>query len=160
MKIYFNADEIFEMAEEIERQGTKFYAKAASLFKEPDIRQMLSGLSAMEIGHEKTFASIRAKIPSDTYKGSDPDELAAAYIRTFTEGKVFNAKKDLSATLTDKTTLKNILNMAIDSEKNSIVFYTGIKRAVPEALGKDILDQIITEEMKHIVMLADKLSTL
>jgi rubrerythrin len=50
--------------------------------------------------------------------------------------------------------------MAIDAEKNSIVFYTGIKRAVPEALGKDILDQIITEEMKHIVMLADKLSTL
>jgi rubrerythrin len=160
MKIYFNADEILEMAAEIERQGAKFYAKAASLFKEPDIRQMLSGLSAMEIGHEKTFASMRAKILSDTYKGYDPDELAAAYIRTFTEGKVFNAKRDLSATLTDKTTLKNILNMAIDAEKNSIVFYTGIMRAVPEALGKDILDHIIAEEMKHIVMLADKLSTL
>ncbi len=160
MKLYFNADEIFEMAEEIERQGARFYQKAASLFNEPEIKEMLSGLASMEIGHEEAFAGMRSKILSDTYKGYDPDELAASYIRAFTDGKVFDLKKNKADLISDKSALDDILKMAIDAEKNSIVFYTGIKKAVPELLGKDTIDQIIAEEVKHIVMLVEKLGNL
>jgi rubrerythrin len=160
MKLYFNADEIFEMAEEIERQGARFYEKAASMFKEPEIKQMLSGLAAMEVGHEKIFSAMRSKILSDTYKGYDPDELAAAYIRAFTDGKVFDIKKNMADLVTEKSTLDDILKMAIEAEKNSIIFYTGIKKVVPEALGKDSVDNIIAEEMKHIVMLVERMSNL
>lgn len=160
MKIYFNADEIFEMAEEIERQGARFYEKAATLFSEPAVKQMLTGLSGMEVGHEKLFASMRAKILSDAYKGYDPDEMAAAYIKAFTDGKVFDVKKDMCAALSDKTTLKDVLLMAIEAEKNSIVFYTGIQRLVPEALAQDTVAKIINEEMKHIVTLTDKLASI
>lgn len=160
MKLYFNADEIFEMAEEIERQGARFYQKAASLFNEPEIKEMLSGLASMEIGHEKAFAGMRSKILSDTYKGYDPDDLAASYIRAFTDGKVFDLKKNMADLISDKSALDDILKMAIDAEKNSIVFYTGIKKAVPELLGKDTIDQIIAEEMRHIVMLVERLGNL
>lgn len=160
MKLYFNADEIFEMAEEIERQGARFYEKAASVFKEPQVKRMLSDLAAMEVGHEKTFSGMRSKILSDTYKGYDPDELAASYIRAFTEGKVFDPRNNAADLITEKSALADVLKMAIEAEKNSIVFYSGIKKVVPEALGKDSLDDIITEEMKHIVMLVEKMSNL
>ena len=43
MKLYFNADEVFEMAEDIERQGAAFYSKAAGLFSDTDIKNMLDG---------------------------------------------------------------------------------------------------------------------
>jgi rubrerythrin len=160
MKIYFNADEIFEMAEEIERKGAQFYEKAATLFKEPEIKQMLTSLSNMEVGHEKLFSSMRSRILSDTYKGYDPDEMAAAYIKAFTDGKVFNVKRNMCDALTDTTTLRDVLNMAIEAEKNSILFYSGMKQVVPEALGQDTIEKIIIEEMKHIVGLSDKLASL
>jgi rubrerythrin len=160
MKIYFNADEIFEMAEEIERQGAQFYEKAATLFKEPEIKQMLTSLSGMEIGHEKLFSSMRSKILSDAYKGYDPDEMAAAYIKTFTDGKVFNIKKNMCDDLTPSTNLRDVLNLAIQAEKNSILFYTGIKQIVPEAIGQETIEKIIVEEMKHMVSLNDKLAGL
>jgi rubrerythrin len=160
MKLYFNADEIFEMAEEIERQGARFYDKAATLFNEAGIKTMLTGLSKMEVGHEKLFASMRSKILSNDYQGYDQDEMAVAYIKAFTDGKVFDVKKDMCATLSASTTLKDVLNMAIEAEKNSIAFYTGIKRLVPDALGQDTVEKIISEEMKHIVSLTEKLSAL
>jgi rubrerythrin len=160
MKLYFNADEIFEMAEEIEKQGARFYEKAAGIFSEPDVKDMLKGLAIMEVGHEKTFAKMRSQILSDTYKGYDPDEMAAAYIKAFTDGKVFDFKKGMADLITDKTTLLDVLKMALDAEKNSIVFYTGIKKIVPENFGKEAIDKIIAEEMKHIVILVEKMANL
>jgi rubrerythrin len=159
MKIYFNADEIFEMAEEIERQGAQFYRKASVLFDEPEIEQMLTSLSGMEIGHEKLFSSMRSRILSDTYKGYDPDEMAASYIKAFTDGKVFDVKKNMCDALTDKSTLRDVLGMAIEAEKNSIAFYTGLKLLVPEALGRETVEKIIVEEMRHLVSLTDKLTS-
>ena len=51
----------------------------------------------------------------------------------------------------------NILKSAIVAEKDSIVFYLGMKEAVPESFGKGRLDHIIKEEMGHIKLLSGKL---
>ena len=160
MKLYFNADEVFEMAEDIERQGMAFYSKAAGIFSDADIKKMLEGLSKMEAAHEKTFKKMRADILSEAFKGYDPDEMAVAYIHTFTEGKVFAKGSEMCDALSSKSTLSEILRMAIEAEKNSILFYTGIKKALPEAKAKDSIEDIISEEMTHIVMLSDKLKSI
>ncbi len=160
MKLYFNADEVFEMAEDIEKQGTAFYTKAAGLFSDADLKNLLEGLSRMEAAHEKTFKKMRSDILSDAFKGYDPDEMAAAYIHTFTEGKVFAKGSNMCDALSAKTTLSEILKMALDAEKNSILFYTGIKKALPETMAKDAIEEIISEEMKHIVMLNSKLESI
>jgi len=52
---YFNADEIFEMAEQIERNGAKFYRRAAEQVTSPDGSELLLNLAVMEDVHEKTF---------------------------------------------------------------------------------------------------------
>ena len=160
MKLYFNADEVFEMAEDIERQGASFYTKAAGLFSDADIKNLLEGLSKMEVAHEKAFKKMRSDILSDAFKGYDPDEMAIAYIHAFTEGKVFAKGADMCDALNAKSTLSEILKMAIEAEKNSILFYTGIKKALPETMAKDAIEDIIGEEMKHIVMLTGKLTSI
>jgi rubrerythrin len=160
MKLYFNADEVFEMAEDIERQGASFYTKAAGLFSDADIKNLLEGLSKMEISHEKAFKKMRSDILNDAFKGYDPDEMAIAYIHAFTEGKVFAKGADMCDALNAKSTLSEILKMAIEAEKNSILFYTGIKKALPETMAKDAIEDIIAEEMKHIVMLTGKLTSI
>ena len=47
----------------------------------------------------------------------------------------------------------DLLNMAIKFENDSIIFYLGMKKLVPEDLGKDKVEKLIEEEMKHVVML-------
>ena len=160
MSISFNADEIFEIAEQIERNGAKFYSSAAKIFSESAAREKLLALSAMEEQHEKTFAAIRSELSSGLRFEStfDPDNQAAMYLQAIADGKVFDIKSDPSNILSKGITLKEILNIAIGLEKDSIVFYLGIKDMVPDKLGKDKIDIIIKEEKGHIVELSNQLA--
>jgi rubrerythrin len=49
---------------------------------------------------------------------------------------------------------------AISREKESIVFYLGLKGLVPENLGRNKIYDIIREEMKHLRLLSNKLASL
>lgn len=154
--ITFNADEVFEMAEQIERNGAKYYRKAAE-WAEGDSRELLLRLAAMEDDHEKTFATMRAGI-SSREKGSltpDPDNEGALYLQAMADGKVFDA--DPSQALSRGQSMNDILNTAIGLEKDSIVFYESMKQVVPPAAGKERLDAIIKEEIGHIVALRNEL---
>ena len=162
MSITFNAFEIFEMAEQIERNGVKFYRKAADGISDEDIRQALLDLADMEAEHEETFANMRKQI---SYKERelitfDPENEIALYLQAIANGHVFDLKKDLSRQLTGKETAADILKMAIEAEKDSIVFYVGLKDFVPVKAGKDKVEDIIKEELGHVAELSEKLAAL
>lgn len=160
MGITFNADEIFEMAEQIERNGTKFYRAAAE--KLSAVREVLLDLAAMEDEHEETFAGMRKHLSEQERELMvfDPENEVALYLQAMASGYVFDLKKDLSQQLTGKETAEDILKMAIGAEKDSIVFYLGLKDFVPPRAGKDKVEAIITEEMGHITVLNRKLTDL
>ena len=163
MSIMFNADEILEMAEQIERNGAKFYRKAAEGFEDPKTRRILLGLAAMEDQHEKMFASMRAGLKESESGGPDafdPEGEAGAYLRAMAGGYVFNTSVDPSETLTGGETIGDILRIAIGLEKDSIVFYVGIREMVPARLGAVSIDQIIHEEMRHVTQLSNQLAAL
>ncbi|MDK1030860.1 MAG: ferritin family protein [Planctomycetia bacterium] len=162
MAVYFNADEVFEMAEEIERNGAKFYRKVAGKAAEVRGRDLLLRLAAMEDEHEKTFADMRVKLSKgeQTATTFDPDNEAAQYLHAMAGGYVFDTKAKPDELLTGEETMTDILQRAIGLEKDSIVFYLGIKDMVPEWLGKDKVDDIIREERGHIVILSDELKAL
>jgi rubrerythrin len=50
--------------------------------------------------------------------------------------------------------------MAIGLEKDSIVFYVGLKESVSPRAGKDKVQAIIKEEIGHIAILSQKLEAL
>lgn len=160
MSMLFNADEIFEMAEQIERNGAKFYRAAAEKF--PAVQDLLLKLAQMEIKHEQTFANMRAELSGTEIEESvfDPDDQAQMYLRVISDGHVFNIKTDPTEKLTDKDTPEEVLKMAIDFEKESIAFYTGLKEAVSLKAGQDKVEDIIKEEMNHVVILNQKLQEL
>ena len=153
MSYDFNADEVFEMAEQMERNGAKFYRDAAKNTADPANTEMLMGLSKMEEDHEKMFGSMRAEL-STAEKAStvfDPSGEAALYLRALVDGRVFFEKE------IDATSMVEILKSAIEAEKDSIVFYLGMKAAVPKNLGRNRIEAIIREEMGHIQMLTKHL---
>jgi rubrerythrin len=48
------------------------------------------------------------------------------------------------------------LDLAVNFEKDSVVFYTTMKKLVPENLGKGEIDALIDEEISHIFILTQK----
>jgi rubrerythrin len=154
MIIYdFNADEIFEMAEQIERNGTQFYRDAAKEVTDERNKTFLNKLADMEDQHEKTFADMRATL-ADAEKATtvfDPQGDAVMYLKALADTRVFFEKE------IDLSSMKNILKAAIEAEKDSIVFYLGLKEAVAENLGKNRIEDIIKEEMAHIQLLSKEL---
>jgi len=154
MSYDFNADDVFEMAEQIERNGSKFYRDAAEReFLSAGEREMLLELARMEDQHEKWFQEMRAQLTGDEKAPTvfDPNGEAALYLRALADTRVFFEKT------IDTSSLEAILKNAIQAEKDSIVFYLGMKASVPASLGKDRMDEIIKEEMGHIRLLSQKL---
>ncbi len=160
MGVTFNADEIFEMAEQIERNGVKFYRAAAD--KLPAGRQVLLDLASMEEEHEKTFADMRAQLSGREQEPMvfDPNDEAQMYLQVAADGNVFDTKADPAEKLKGKDTPEDILKMAINMEKDSIAFYAGLKEWVPPRAGRDKVEGIIREEFGHIATLSEKLSAL
>jgi len=151
----YNIDEILAMAEEIERNGAEYYTRAAWMTTDERKRCRLEDLAQMERNHERTFAEMRASQP--TVRASfDPDGEAGRYLGAIVDGKVFDYRGALAAELAGKS-LVDVYLKALDLEKDSIIFYLGIRELVPEELGNTQLDDIIREEMGHIVLLSDDL---
>lgn len=153
MSYDFNADEVFEMAQQIERNGAKFYRDAAGSVADSSKKDLLLDLSKMEKAHEKTFQSMRTALKSAEKASTvfDPQGEAFLYLRALADTRVFFEKK------IDTTSMLEILKSAIEAEKDSIVFYLGMKEAVPADLGQDRIDRIIKEEMGHIRLLSKEL---
>jgi rubrerythrin len=151
MSITFNADEIFEMAEQIERNGAKFYREAAENASDGDVKEMLLSMAAMEDGHVVTFSQMRKELSAE-----DKEQ----YLQTMadfhgTEGKVSSTEK-----LTGNESMSEILRIALQAEKNSIAFYVGIKDMLASKSGKQKVQAIIIEEMAHVSTIGGKLQTL
>ena len=77
MSFEFSANEIFEMAEQLERNGAKFYRTSAEGVKDPASRDLLQSLADMEDTHEKTFASMRASLSDEATVTADARRIAS-----------------------------------------------------------------------------------
>jgi len=156
MSYDFNADEIFEIAEQIERNGAKFYRTGAENINDANKKKLLIELAEMEDEHENTFKKMRKELTADekVITTFDPEGEAEKYLRALADTRVFYDKE------IDSNSFENILKTAITAEKDSIVFYLGMKEIVPANLGKQKLDKIIKEEMNHISLLSKELLSL
>ncbi len=156
MGIDFNAEDIFKMAEQIEKNGAEFYRNAAEGVSGSPNRDLLLEMADLEDQHEKTFAALRSELTEKEKESNvfDPDNDAVKYLKALADMRVFFEKT------IDVTSMEAILKEAISAEKDSILFYQGMKQLVPKWLGNEKIDLIIKEEMDHIRNLTQKLSEL
>ena len=156
----YSVDEIFEMAEQIERNGGRFYRAAAEKF--PAVRELLLRLAEWEDAHVKTFAAMRVELATGEARPPvyDPDDQMQMYVRAMADGHIFNPKADPDERVADTDTPEDILHLAINVERDSIAFYTGLKRSVTQAEGKDKVEAIIKEEISHVAILTKELEAL
>jgi rubrerythrin len=162
MSITFNPDEIFEMAEQIERNGAAFYREAAVKAKDAPTREVFEDLAAMEDGHLKLFQGMRKELSEQDRMPTtfDPESEAAMYLQAMANSKGFEGKISPSLKLTGKETLPDVLSIALNAERNSVVFYVGLKTLVGTDRARRQVDKIIGEEMGHVAVLQNRLMAL
>lgn len=156
MATKFNVSEVLEMAARIEATGGRFYRKAAKLHV--SARDLLNDIARQEDMHQKVFAEMRRELTpgeqgnlaGDLYGDTD------LYLKAMVENQSFDINKDPSEFITGQESLADIFNIAIGLEKDSIIFYLGLKQLVPPSMGKEKIDAIVKEEMKHVAWLNQK----
>jgi rubrerythrin len=162
MSVTFNADEVFEMAEQIERNGAKFYREAAGKTVGQDMKEMFLNMAAMEDGHLQTFQEMRKDLAAQEKEQTvfDPYGEAALYLQTMADDKGSEGMRSPTEKLTGNESPQELLDIAISAEKNSVLFYVGLKDLVSAKAGQDKIDAIIREEVKHVADLRRTLTAL
>ena len=158
MSTRFNAKEIFAMGVEIEANGKTFYETAAKKSAETSVREFFRELAAWESQHIAVFQKMMDELPpsAGTADVFDPDGEAEMYLRATADSHVFIRNKDIAGLVAGCRTAVEILDVAITFEKDSIVFYTTMKKVVAENLGQGTIDRLIDEELKHISLLTQR----
>jgi len=150
----FAGSEIAELGIQIEKNGRDFYnALAAAQAKNPKFKEIFQYLAGEEAKHilafQKILDSVQKYEPAEAYPGE-----YFAYMQALASGSVFtqeNKGKEIARTIKDD---RQAIDIGIKAEKDSIVFYEGMKKVVP---GYDlkIIDEVIAQEQGHLKRLLD-----
>lgn len=162
MAVSFTAFEIFEIAEQIERNGAKFYRDAATVSVDKSMQRFFLQLAEMEDNHEKIFAQMRQSLQDETddTKVFDPNNEMVYYLKAMAKSAGWEGKAAPQAEFAGYETPVKIIKRAIEAEKASIDYYVGLKEFVLSPAGKKKVDEIIKEEMSHVVTLQKQLEQL
>lgn len=155
--MHFSADEVFQMAQQIEKNGAEFYKKAAGVFSDDKNKKLLLDLVKMEEAHLRDFTEMRESFKEDLDIVVDPDDISGAYLSAISNGNVFKVDSDPCEIIKPNSNIIEILKKAIELEKNSIIFYIGLKDLVGSKNSKKKIESIIQQEQRHIVMLNDRM---
>lgn len=147
----FTAKEMVSLSIDIEKSGTAFYTAAAEKAKNKKSQELFQFLTKEEVKHEKMFEDLGKHLDD---QASSSEEMASTeeykqYLQAVVDSAIFN-KDDM-----DKGILKNekaVKDYALGREKSSVLFYSDLKKLVPEKAKKTV-DRIIAEERTHIVKL-------
>jgi rubrerythrin len=155
MFVFGTADDVFGMAVRIEENGKAFYSGAAEKTKDPGAKKLFEDLAAMEEGHVASFKSLRSRLagsfPSDAIW--DPEGLAESYLQVTADTHVFTLEAADSRLKQIKTPVE-VIDVALQFEKDSVLFFLGMKDVLPDSQGKGEIDVLIQAEKEHIQMLS------
>ncbi len=146
----YSVREVVEMAIRTEKLGHEFYTGMAGKFGDDQgLRDLFTRLATMELKHERIFTGLLDKIT-----GSEPNEWTEVqyYFRAMMESEFLLGSGKSLPNLDHVKTVANATDFAIGFEKETILFFTGMRSAVADA-DRPVVDGIIEEEMSHIAIL-------
>ena len=147
----FSMREVFDLAMRIEENGEFFYRGALKQVSDPSARAMLEWLADEEVKHKVWFASKKDAVKMKK-KEIALEEMGSDILKGIMGDQNFSLKE---ADLSEIRNQKDLINLAIEFEKDTILFFEMIRSLVEDLETLDQLKEIIAEENHHIQMLQD-----
>ena len=150
----FSGSEIVELGIQIEKNGQEFYNTLTDQAKKEEAKEIFKYLSGEEEKHIAVFQGMLEKL-GETYEPPQAyiDEYYG-YMKTLASGYVFTQKNKGKELARETKSDKEAVDLGISFEKESILFYVGLKEAVPKG-DQGIVDALIKEEQGHLKKLSD-----
>ena len=150
-----SVDSLLSIAIAIECNGAEFYRKAAEKLT-GEMRDEFLEMAEMEEGHANSFVNMKKLISVEdkTLFDVKMDPVTTEYFRSVIEDSLIdpNAKIDPD----QFHSIDDVLNFAIEEEKDTIVFYQCLKNAISEPTIIQTLNSIIQQEIVHMLDLTKR----
>lgn len=150
MSILFSASEVVTMAVQIEKNGLEFYNAMTAKAQSEKSKKLFAFLASEEIRHRATFQKMLNNLKQLELTASEEEEYNN-YLGALTSSRVFKpvaTTEEIVRNLDDMAAI----DMAIEAEKDSILFYYELMEQVMDE-DKSEIEQIIKEEKSHYAML-------
>jgi rubrerythrin len=152
----FSDVEGLRIALEMEKRGQTFYAHALRLAKRPEAKELLTRLAEEEQVHCKRFAALLNE--AEAAAGEDYDEEASSYLSAIAAEIAFPGGLMALGMENGFNDPVKILLSGIQSEKDSILFYSEMLRHTMDESVKAAFGEIVREESGHLCDLAAHLA--
>jgi len=155
MSVELTIGEVLRIAENIEREAAAFFRRAAGAAFSAPARKLLTELAEMEDEHVQVFEGLRIQMSAQDEPSGFflPDSSERKALPVLAHGIIENIKADLAASFQDQAAREVILKRALDFEKDTVVFYTGVKEMLSSPSDKQRVDKLILEELRHVLTL-------
>ena len=151
----YSIDEIIDLAIQIEKSGYAFYDNA---LKRKDLgskgHELLLKLRDQEKQHEIFFNSLHTEKDLDLINYGTDQEIVNDYLRAIINYRIFNNPKAAIKTVEDALNELQLIETAINFEKDTLLFFQGIRDIIKESRSREILEKIMKEEISHILWLS------
>ncbi|MDD3234936.1 MAG: ferritin family protein [Candidatus Cloacimonetes bacterium] len=152
----YSVNEVIEMAVQIEKNGFAFYHEAT---KRKDLdaktKEFIEFLRDQELNHEKLFLNLRDDLDMEILQLSPDWELAAEYLKTIVEGRIFNSESSAIQLAASAKDIYGVVENAITFEKDTLLYFHALADNIVNPKTKDVLRKIINEEVSHVLKLND-----
>lgn len=149
----FVGGEIVEIGIQIENNGRDFYNTLAKQTKDQKAQEVFRFLAGEEEKHIKVFQGMLAKAQKFEPQGLDANDYLG-YMKALAGEHIFTQKDRGQEIAQGTKDDREALYLAIRFEEDSIVFYSGMKKIVPEYDHK-IIEALIMQEENHLRQLLD-----
>jgi rubrerythrin len=158
----FNAVEVFAIAIQIEENGKMFYDRGREIIKDPEVQKLFEELAQEEIKHKEKFESLKSQLPSSAAAATvfDPNHELNLYLKMMADQHVFISSTATRAQLDQISDARDALKLAIEFEKDSVIFFLSMQEATEGAKGKEFIGTLVKEEQAHLRRLSVELRKL
>lgn len=156
MEKLFSDLEGLRIAMEIEVRGQEFYQQAYNQAEKVQDKELFCILKNEEVQHYKTFSEAfdKVKLHKEAHTDEylfDPD--TSRYLTVLAESHVFPKQEDAEKVIAGLKDCYAILNMAVQAEKDSILFYDELAQNAKFPESKEIFLMLKKEEQEHVIKL-------
>ncbi|MGA2401183.1 MAG: ferritin family protein [Syntrophobacteraceae bacterium] len=152
MSYGFNAGEVFKIAIQIEENGRKFYEESRNVIESAQVRALFADLALQEIEHKRKFETLRAQLPPESTASTvwDPENEMDQYIKMMADDHVFVSSASAKSRVDRIRDAEDALKLAIEFEKDSVLFFLGIEEAVTGRKDQELIKSLVKEEQEHL----------
>lgn len=149
----FRAADIVELALEIEKNGEAFYRAVAKKTSKSDLKALFEDLAQQEVLHFKTFQRLGRTTWDKPLMPPEQWQEYLDYLQATVQSAFFQGEEQALAQADQVTNEEEAIHMAMDFEKETLLFFHDLRDLVPPG-EKATLSHIIAEEKSHLRRLA------